>query len=146
MPDHIFIALSIPAIISAKKKTRKASTTTLHFSQLSVFAGWNFLVTIHQGDLQPLNDLFQQCKQGNSSQKEELMGKTSGYLLHTISRCLGRRSFSSINENSWVIFEDIEDAVFDDKVEVVKGNLSIEKRNNYTQENCISTETESFQP
>ena len=123
--EYIFVVLHFPsspihsAAISAKKKTRKASTTTLHFSQLSVFAGWNFLVTIHQGDLQPLNDLFQQCKQGNSSQKEELMGKTSGYLLHTILDVLVDDLFHILMKIVGNL-EDIEDAVFDDKVEVVK--------------------------
>jgi magnesium transporter len=123
--EYIFVVLHFPsspihaAINSAKKKARKASTTTSHFSQLSVFAGWNFLVTIHQGDLQPLNDLFQQCKQGNINQKEEIMGKTSGYLLHTIIDVLVDDLFHMLMKIVGNL-EDIEDAVFDDKVEVVK--------------------------
>jgi magnesium transporter len=123
--DYIFVVLHFPSspihttINSAKKKARKTSTTTLRFSQLSVFAGWNFLVTIHQGDLQPLNDLFQQCKQGNINQKEEIMGKTSGYLLHTIIDVLVDDLFHMLMKIVGNL-EDIEDAVFDDKVEVVK--------------------------
>jgi magnesium transporter len=123
--EYIFVVLHFPSspihavINSAKKKARKTSTTTLHFSQLSVFAGWNFLVTIHQGDLQPLNDLFQQCKQGNINQKEEIMGKTSGYLLHTIIDVLVDDLFHMLMKIVGNL-EDIEDAVFDDKVEVVK--------------------------
>lgn len=123
--EYIFVVLHFPSspihatIKSAKKKARKTSTTSLHFSQLSVFAGWNFLVTIHQGDLQPLNDLFQQCKQGNINQKEEVMGKTSGYLLHTIIDVLVDDLFHILMKIVGNL-EDIEDAVFDDKVEVVK--------------------------
>jgi magnesium transporter len=123
--EYIFVVLHFPSspihttINSAKKKARKTSTTTLRFSQLSVFAGWNFLVTIHQGDLQPLNDLFQQCKQGNINQKEEIMGKTSGYLLHTIIDVLVDDLFHMLMKIVGNL-EDIEDAVFDDKVEVVK--------------------------
>jgi magnesium transporter len=123
--EYIFVVLHFPSspihttINSAKKKARKPSTTTLRFSQLSVFAGWNFLVTIHQGDLQPLNDLFQQCKQGNINQKEEIMGKTSGYLLHTIIDVLVDDLFHMLMKIVGNL-EDIEDAVFDDKVEVVK--------------------------
>jgi magnesium transporter len=123
--EYIFVVLHFPSspihttINSAKKKARKTSTTTLRFSQLAVFAGWNFLVTIHQGDLQPLNDLFQQCKQGNINQKEEIMGKTSGYLLHTIIDVLVDDLFHMLMKIVGNL-EDIEDAVFDDKVEVVK--------------------------
>jgi magnesium transporter len=123
--EYIFVVLHFPAspihvaVNSAKKKTRKGSTTTLHFSQLSILAGWNFLVTIHQGDLQPLNDLFQQCKEGNSNQKQELMGKTSGYLLHTVIDVLVDDLFHMLMKIVGNL-EDIEDAVFDDKVDVVK--------------------------
>lgn len=123
--EYIFVVLHFPSspihatINSAKKKARITSTTSLHFSQVSVFAGWNFLVTIHQGDLQPLNDLFQQCKQGNVNQKEEIMGKTSGYLLHTIIDVLVDDLFHILMKIVGNL-EDIEDAVFDDKVEVVK--------------------------
>jgi magnesium transporter len=133
--DHIFIVFhftsspsSSPILAAAytKKKARKGSSTTLHFSQLSIFTGWNFLVTIHQGDLQPLNELFQLCKQGDSSQKEELMGKTSGYLLHTIIDVLVDDLFHILMKLVGNI-QDIEDAVFDDKVEVVK-EISILRR------------------
>jgi magnesium transporter len=98
----------------------------MHFSQLSIFAGRNFLVTVHQGDLQPLNDLFQQCKIGNSSQKEELIGKTSGYLLHTVIDVLVDDLFHMLMKIVGNL-EDIEDAVFDDKVGVVK-EISILRR------------------
>ncbi len=124
--EYIFIVLHFPASPtlhvapkSAKKKSRKASTSTLHFSQLSIFVGWNSLITIHQGDLQPLNDLFQQCKQGNASQKEEILGRTSGYLLHRIIDVLVDDLFHMLMKIVGNL-EDIEDAVFDDKVEVVK--------------------------
>jgi magnesium transporter len=77
------------------------------------------LITIHQGGLQPLNDLFQQGKQGNDLQRDELMGKTSGYLLHTIIDVLVDDLFHLIMKIVGNL-QDIEDAVFDDKVEVVR--------------------------
>lgn len=123
--DYLFMVFHFPSspsqriVNSEKKKTRRSSATTLHFSQLSIFAGWNFLLTVHQGELQPLNDLFQQCKQGSSNQREELMGKTSGYLLHTLIDVLVKDLFHLLMKIVGNL-EDIEDAVFDDKVEVVK--------------------------
>ena len=112
---------TIPGIIS-KVRRRKHSDgfpTSMHLDQLSIFAGKNFLITVHQGDLQPLNELFQQCKQGNGVQKDELMGKTSGYLLHTIIDVLVDDLFHLLMKIVGNL-EDIEDAVFDDKVEVVR--------------------------
>ena len=51
---------SIPAIISRARRRKHSDRflTSVHLDQLSVFVGKNFLITIHQGGLQPLNDLF----------------------------------------------------------------------------------------
>lgn len=121
--DHIFILFHFPSshifVPGSKKKPKKSASSSSHFSQLSIFVGWNFLVTLHQGDFQPLNELFQTCKQDRASQKEELMGKTSGYLLHTIIDVLVDNLFHILMKIVGNL-EDIEDAVFDDKVEVVK--------------------------
>lgn len=112
---------TIPGIIfrARRHKDGDSFSTSMHLDQLSIFAGKNFLITVHQGDLQPLNDLFQQCKQGNDIQKDELMGKTSGYLLHTIIDVLVDDLFHQIIKIVGNL-QDIEEAVFDDKVEVVR--------------------------
>jgi magnesium transporter len=136
--DHIFVILHFPTtspssnIINTTKTAKKGSSiTTLHFSQLSMFIGRNFLVTVHQGDLQPLNELFQLCKKesdsnSSNSQREELMGKSSGYLFHTIIDTLVddllHRLIKIVGN-----LQDVEDAVFDDKVAVVK-EISLVRR------------------
>jgi magnesium transporter len=131
--DHIFVILqftsrsSLPSsstIITTKNTAKKDSPTTLRVSQLSVFMGRNFLVTVHQGDLQPLNELFQLFKKesdsnSSSSQKDELMGKSSGYLLHTIIDTLVDDLLHRLMKIVGNL-QDIEDAVFDNKVGVVK--------------------------
>jgi len=118
---HLHRSSSIPAIISRARRRKDSDSflTSVHLDQLSIFAGKNFLITIHQGDLQPLNDLFQQCKQGNDLQRDELMGKTSGYLLHSIIDILVDDLFHLIMKIVGNL-QDIEEAVFDDKVEVVR--------------------------
>lgn len=110
--DHIFIILHFP---TTDKKTKK---TTLRFSQLSIFAGANFLVTVHQGDLKPLEEMFSLCKQ-NDKLRETYMGKSSGYLLHSIIDVLVDNLLHMLMKVVGNL-EDIEDAVFDDKVAVVK--------------------------
>lgn len=128
--DYIFMLFHFPsyaltdkygATMPAKKmrvRRRERHSNLLHFSQLSIFAGWNFVVTVHQGDLQPLNDLFYQCKE-KSDQRDELMGKSSGYLLHTIIDALVDDLFHILMKIIGNL-DDIEDAVFDDKLVVVK--------------------------
>ncbi len=49
--DHLFIILHLPTTAEKEK-------TLPRFSQLSIFAGRGYLVTIHQGDLKPLEDIF----------------------------------------------------------------------------------------
>jgi magnesium transporter len=110
--DHIFIILHFP---TTDKKTKK---TTLRFSQLSIFAGANFLVTVHQGDLKPLEEMFSLCKL-NDKLRETYMGKSSGYLLHSIIDVLVDDLLHMLMKVVGNL-EDIEDAVFDDKVAVVK--------------------------
>ena len=44
--DHVFIILQFP--------TTQKEKTLQRFSQLSLFVGKNYLITIHQGDLKPL--------------------------------------------------------------------------------------------
>jgi magnesium transporter len=133
--DYIFILFRFPSFLSTsandlnssrrinlmrRKRAGKSSSSssTLHFSQLSIFAGHNFLISVHQGDLQPLDDLFQQCK-FNISHRDELMGVSSGYLLHTIIDALVNDLFHILKKIVGNL-DDIEDAVFDDRINVVK--------------------------
>jgi magnesium transporter len=107
---------SIAVITSRSTRKRKhsdgsSSISSLHLSQLSIFAGKNFLVTVHQGDLQPLNELFYECKEGDSGKRDEIMGKISGYLLHTIIDVLVDDLFHLLMKIVGNL-QDIEEAVY----------------------------------
>jgi magnesium transporter len=108
--DHIFINLQFP--------TTQKELTTPRFSQLSLFVGKNHLITIHQGDLKPLVELFQACKD-DLSNRQNIMGRSSGYLLHSILDVL-------VDDLVHILMkvignlDDIEDAVFDEKTAVIK--------------------------
>ncbi len=109
--DHIFIILQFP--------TTQKERNTQRFSQLSLFVGKNFLITIHQGDLKPLVELFQSCKEDNNNNKQNIIGDSTGYLLHSILDGLVDDLLHILIKIIGNI-DDIEDAVFDDKVAVVK--------------------------
>ena len=95
----------------------------MRISQLSIFAGMNFLITVHQGNLRSLNDLFESCKvetsDSNTNTKKEYMGKSSGYLLHSILDILVDDLLHILMKLRGNI-QDIEDAVFDYEIEVAK--------------------------
>lgn len=110
--DHFFVILHFPPI-SPKVGIAKNS-------QLSIFFGRDFLVTVHQGDLKPLVDLVDLCKTNSDPQrKERLLGKSSGLLLHEIIDLLvddllhtSRRIIANLDE--------MEEGVFDETKSVAR--------------------------
>jgi magnesium transporter len=56
--DHVFIILHFPTTAEKEK-------TLSRFSQLSILAGRDYLVTLHQGDLKPLDDISQLCNRSD---------------------------------------------------------------------------------
>ncbi|HUG96313.1 MAG TPA: magnesium transporter CorA family protein [Nitrososphaera sp.] len=108
--DHLFIILHFPTI--AKE------TSIPRSSQLCVFIGKGYLVTVHQGDLSPLVDMFELCAKSNA-ERQDLMGRSSGYLFHSIVDALVDNLIVTIRK---VIgnFDDIEDEVFNEKISVAK--------------------------
>src|SRR5919108_871017 len=103
--DHVFIILHFPSM--------EKDITIPRFSQLSIFAGVDYLVTVHQGDLKPLIELFQLCKQSDK-QRQNIMGKSPGYLLHSIIDVLVDDLLHILMKVVGNL-DDIEDVVFDEK-------------------------------
>jgi len=116
---HFFVILHFPPL-AAKNRMQK-------HSQLSVFIGKDFLVTIHQGELKPLVDLVNICKNNiDPERKERLLGGSSGVLLHEIIDVLvddllhtTRRIIANL--------DDIEDGVFDETKSVAR-SISLLRR------------------
>jgi len=105
--DHIFIILHFPTPDKEKG---------FLFSQLAVFMGTDYLVTIHQGDLKPLDELFNMC--GNDERQRQMtMGKSSGYLLHKIIDTLVDDLLHILMKVVGNI-DDIEDSVFDERISI----------------------------
>ncbi len=110
--DHFFVILHFPPV-SPKAGVAKNS-------QLSIFLGKDFLVTVHQGDLKPLVDLVDLCKNNSDpKRKERLFEKSSGLLLHEIIDLLvddllhtSRRIIANLDE--------MEDGVFDETKSVAR--------------------------
>jgi magnesium transporter len=74
-PDYLFIVLHFPVF--------DRSVGRLNAGELDVFVGPDFLVTIPNQPLQPVQYLFERCRQ-KEELREQLFSKGSGYLLYRI--------------------------------------------------------------
>jgi magnesium transporter len=102
--DHVFVILNFPTL--EKERIPRSS-------QLAVFIGLGYLVTIHQGELRPIVEIFQQCTQSDKA-RQELMGKSAGFLFHSIIDALTDDLLNLVRKIVGNI-EDIEDLVFDEQ-------------------------------
>lgn len=105
--DHIFVILHFPTPNKEKGFV---------FSQLSIFLGPNYLVTIHQGELRPLSEMFNQCKI-DERMRQTLMGRSTGYLLYKIIDILIDDLLHILMKVVGNI-DDIEDLVFDERTSI----------------------------
>jgi len=110
--DHFFVILQFPPLAQKIGISKN--------SQLSIFVGKNFLVTVHQGDLKPLVQLVQTCILDSDLElKNRLVGESSGDLLHEIIDALvddllhtSRKIIANLDE--------MEDNVFDESKPVAR--------------------------
>ncbi len=114
--DHVFVIVNFPTL--EKERIPRSS-------QLAVFIGSGYLVTIHQGELKSISEIFQQCLQSDKA-KQELMGRSAGYLFHSIIDALTDDLLNLVRKIVGNI-EDIEDVVFDEKSEAA-GEISYIRR------------------
>ena len=108
--DYLFLVLHFPVF------NKEARVTTP--SQVSVFIGENYIITLHKGDLKPLVKLFRECQIDEESLQENF-SQGSGYLVYRIidrliDYCLP--ILSKIASN----IEDVEDEIFSS---VVRGTV-----------------------
>ena len=110
--DHFFVILQFPPLAQKIGISKN--------SQVSIFIGKNFLVTVHQGDLKPLVELVNICKSDlDQEKKSRLLGESSGDLLHEIIDALvddllhtSRKIIANLDE--------MEDNVFDESKPVAR--------------------------
>jgi magnesium transporter len=110
---HLFVIIHYPRILESQ---------VVGSGQISIFLGDNYLVTVHQETLPQISEIFQWAA------REAKVGKvTSGFLLHRISDRLVDSMFP-LMEAIMRELDDIEDKVFDERIEVVR-ELTTVRRN-----------------
>ena len=100
--DYLFLVFHFPVF---NKETRVTTA-----SQVSVFIGGKYLITLHKGELKPLVKLFKECQIDEESRQENF-SQGSAYLLYRIIDRLVDYCLPILNKLSDNI-EDVEDDIF----------------------------------
>jgi magnesium transporter len=116
--DYTFIVMHFPVYSKLVRVTTP--------SEVDIFVGANYLITVHAGTLRPLVRLFSQCLEDPKA-RDAIMGRSSGYLLYQVVDKLVDNCFPILNKIDQNI-EQAEDQIFEDKVRKTILEISIIRR------------------
>lgn len=116
--EYTFIVMHFPVY------SRLVRVTTP--SEVDIFIGPNYVITVHEGKLKPLSRFFEQC-QTDAALREKVMGRSVGYLLYQIVDKLVDYCFPILNKIDLNI-EKVDDDIFEDKVRHTVLEISIIRR------------------
>ena len=108
--DYLFVVLHFPKWYKELQIARP--------SQVSMFIGRKYVVTVHAGELTPLVRLFEGCRE-NAVVCQRNMGRTSAFLAYRIIDLLVDYCFP-IMDKILSQMENAEDAVFDEMAETAR--------------------------
>ena len=100
--DYLFLVLQFPVY------DKRLRVTTP--SEVDLFVGPDFLITIHKGRVWPLDRYFEACED-SEKQREDAMGMGSGYLLYRILDQLVDNFFPIVYKIERNV-QEIEDEIF----------------------------------
>jgi len=115
---YLFLVFHFPIF---NKETRVTSP-----SQVSVFIGEKYLITLHKGELKPLVKLFKECQIDEESRQENF-SQGSAYLLYRIIDRLVDYCLPILNKIGDNI-EDVEDDIFSDEMPRAIKEISMLRR------------------
>ncbi len=116
--DYLFLVLHFPVF----NKEQRVTTA----SQLSVFIGQDYLITLHTGGLKPLVKLFRECQIKDEFCKE-YFGSGSGFLLYRIVDRLVDYSIPITNKMLFNV-EEVEDEIFSSQKKDTVREISMLRR------------------
>ncbi len=100
---YLFIILQFPYY---NRRTRHIAT-----EQVNIFIGQNYLITLHDGHLDGLEEIFKKCKKSPKARKQ-FFGGSTGYLLYSLISRLFSSSFI-ITDKVQIKLKRIEQAIFE---------------------------------
>lgn len=132
---YLFMVFHFPVF------NKEARVTTA--SQVSIFMGMDYLITLHGGNLKPLTKFFTDCET-NPETRQDNMGHSSGYLLYIILDRLVNYCFPIMNKIGSNI-DAVEDKVFTEDAREAVRELSFLRRDVLTFRRLIKPQTEVFE-
>ena len=133
--DYLFMVFHFPVF------NPEARVTTP--SQVSIFIGENYLITLHQGDLKPLVSFFKSC-QANEKARQEAMGHSSGYLLYLILDRLVNYCFPILNKIGENI-EEVEEHIFSRNPRGTVADVAVLRRDIISFRRIVKPQTEAME-
>jgi magnesium transporter len=115
---YLFLVLHFPLFNKQTRYTEQA--------EVDIFVGRGFVVTVHEGNLKPLNQLWG-AAESEETVRARMMGRGSGYLLYRIIDQLVDYCFPILNKIDEHI-EGIESRIFDRNVRSLVQDLSFLRR------------------
>lgn len=112
-------------------------------SQVSIFIGEDYLITLHQGDLKPLVTLFRSCE-ANEKTREESMGRSPGYLLYLVLDRLVNYCFPILNRIGENI-DDVENLIFGENPREALAGVALLRRDIISFRRIIRPQTEAVE-
>ncbi|MCH8821811.1 magnesium transporter CorA family protein [Patescibacteria group bacterium] len=118
--DHLFIVLHFPVF---EKRTHKLTS-----SEVDMFVGEDYIVTLHDGRLKPLTEMVDEVLD-DKKKRIEYFGKDASYLVYSILNSLLDYCFPILYKND-VNLDILEDKIFEGgEFSKLVEELSIERRN-----------------
>jgi magnesium transporter len=116
--DYLFLVLHFPVY---NKITRLTTA-----SEVDIFAGPGYVITVHSGHLRPLLRLFDQARD-DPDVRATVMGRGAGFLLYTIIDKLVDYCFPILNKIDQNI-EQVEDVIFSENARETVQEISLIRR------------------
>lgn len=133
--EYLFMVFHFP-VFSKQARVTMAS-------QVAVFLGKSYLITIHNGDLKPLVRFFRDCS-ANEDTRAANMSRSAGYLLYMVLDRLVDYCFPILNKIGRNI-ENVDNTVFSGSAPEAVRELSILRRDVLSYRRIIRPQTEVFE-
>ena len=133
--DYFFMVFHFPVF------NPEARVTTP--SQVSIFIGEDYLITLHQGDLKPLVTLFRACET-NEKNREESMGRSSGFLLYLILDRLVNYCFPILDRVGGNI-DEVEERIFGENPRAALAAVAVLRRDIISFRRIMRPQTEAVE-